>query len=209
MIGEPDVESARWHAAGKLLRPDTTISFVRSFAYTSGPAYGLLLDEQAPGWRARITTRSDLAALLEETIPAASVSAEERAGLYGVGEIRAQELDRAEKAEAMKAHYRAALVTGPSLTTPPPGNFSFNPSSLVTLGDGFTVYPTFHAEAAWGALDVKDGVRIPTDFSSTTLAAPRSIHGSHLEGPGWTIDLRPGWTVTPALRAGSFTLKRD
>jgi hypothetical protein len=95
------------------------------------------------------------------------------------------------------------------LTTPPPGNFSFNPSSLVTLGDGFTVYPTFHAEAAWGTLDVKDGVRIPTDFSSTTLAAPRSIHGSHLEGPGWTIDLRPGWTVTPALRAGSFTLKRD
>ena len=36
MTGEPDVVAARWLAAAKLARPDTTISFVRSFAYNLG-----------------------------------------------------------------------------------------------------------------------------------------------------------------------------
>jgi hypothetical protein len=208
MTGEPDVQAARWHSAGKLAHPDTTISFVRSFAYTSGPGYGLLLDERLPGWRTRINAQSDLGSLLGSTLEDhMKVSAEERASLYGASEIRTMEGDRAAKAETEKARYRALLVTGPTLTTPRPGNFSFNPSTLISLGDGYTVYPTFHAVAAWGTLDVKDGVRVPTDFSSTTLAAPKDTKGPHLEGPGWTIDLAPGWSVVPGVKAGSFTLK--
>ena len=54
---------------------------------------------------------------------------------------------------------------------------------------------------------MKDGVRIPTDFSKTTLAAPTKTSGQHLEGPGWTIDLAPGWSITPGAAAGSFALK--
>ncbi len=208
MTGEPDVQAARWHAAGKLAHPDTSISFVRSFAYTSGPGYGLLLDERLPGWRTKINAKSDLGALLASTLPGhTKVSAEERAAFYGASEIRTMEADRAANAEAVKARYRALLVDGPTLTTPSPGNFSFNPSTLISLGDGFTVYPTFHAVAKWGTLDVKDGVRVPTDFNSTTLAAPKDTKGPHLEGPGWTIDLAPGWSVVPDEKAGSFTLK--
>jgi hypothetical protein len=133
-------------------------------------------------------------------------SAEARAPFYGASEIRMMEADRAAKAETEKARYRALLVTGPTLTTPGPGNFSFNPSTLISLGDGYTVYPTFHAVAAWGTLDVKDGVRVPTDFSSTTLAAPTDTKGSHLEGPGWKIELAPGWSAIPGAKPGSFTL---
>jgi hypothetical protein len=92
--------------------------------------------------------------------------------------------------------------------TPQPGNFfSFNPSTLISLGDGNTVYPTFHAVARWGTLDVKDGVRIPTDFSSTTLAAPKDTAGPHLQGPGWTIDLAPGWTVVRSPGTGNYVLQ--
>jgi len=207
MTGEPDVQAARWRAAGKLAHPDTTISFVRSFAYTSGPGYGLLLDERLPGWRSRLNAQSDLAALLASTLAGhRQGSAEARAPFYGASEIRMMEADRAAKAETEKARYRALLVTGPTLTTPGPGNFSFNPSALISLGDGYTVYPTFHAVAAWGTLDVKDGVRVPTDFSSTTLAAPTDTKGSHLEGPGWKIELAPGWSAIPGAKPGSFTL---
>lgn len=208
MAGEPDVQAARWHAAGKLAHPDTSISFVRSFAYTSGPGYGLLLDERLPGWRAHLNEQSDLGALLASTLQGgAKVSAQDRAAHYGASEIRIMEADRAANAEAVKARYRALLIDGPTLTTPGPGNFSFNPSTLVALGDGNTVYPTFHAVAPWGTLDVKDGVRVPTDFSSTTLPAPKDTKGPHLEGPGWTIDLAPGWSVVPGAKAGSYTLK--
>jgi hypothetical protein len=207
MTGEPDVQAARWRAAGRLARPDTNASFVRSFAYTSGPGYGLLLDERAPGWRIGLNPQSDLSAMLAATVSGqAPGSIEERAHLYGASEIRTMEADRAVKGEAEKARYRALLVTGPTLTTPPPGVFSFNPGALVSLGDGYTVYPTFHAVAKWGTLDVKDGVRAPTDFSSTTLPAPKTLKGPHLEGPGWTIDLAPGWSVAPGATSGSLIL---
>jgi hypothetical protein len=205
--GEPDVQAARWHAAGKLAHPDTSISFVRSFAYTSGPGYGLLLDERLPHWRDKLSAQSDLGALLASTLKGkVEMAAENRAAAYGASEIRSMEADRATKGEAEKQRYRKLLVEGPTLTTPRPGNFSFNPSTLVSLGDGATVYPTFHAVAAWGTLDVKDGVRVPTDFSGTTLAAPTETKGSHLEGPGWTIDLAPGWSVVPGAKPGNFTL---
>ena len=39
-------------------------SFVRTFAYVSGPAYGLLLDEASPGWRRALRSSDDLGILL-------------------------------------------------------------------------------------------------------------------------------------------------
>ena len=62
---------------------------------------------------------------------------------------------------------------------------------------------------AWGTLDVKEGVLVPTDFSRATVAVPAAITGSHLEGPGWTLDLAPGWHLVPAEKSGSFTVKKE
>ena len=209
VAGEPDVDSARWHAAGTLAHPDVSRSFVRSFSYTSGPGYGLLLDERLPGWRAKLSAQSDLAALLATTLKAdVSVSAEDRAGHYGAAELRVAEADRADKAEAAKARYRALVVDGPTLALPKLGHFSFNPGTIGSLGDAGIVYPTFHAIAEWGTLDVKDGILIGANFSKATLAAPTTINGSHLKGPGWTIDLAPGWSAGPAAGRGSYVLRR-
>jgi hypothetical protein len=207
MAGEPDLYSARWHAVGKLARPDLSLSLIRSFSYTSGPGYGLLLDERLPGWRARLSVESDLAALLGTTLAGgASVSAEDRARLYGAADLRIAEADRARKAEAVKSRYRALLVSGPTLSLPKLGRFSFNPSALVSLGDRGVVYPTFHAIAEWGTLDVSEGILVGANFATATVAAPTAIDGPHLKGPGWTIDLAPGWSVAPAARRGSYVL---
>jgi hypothetical protein len=212
LAGEPDRDTARWHVIGKLADPDQSITFVRSFAYTSGPPYGLLLDERLPGWRAKLSVDSDLGALLGSTLPSrASASAPARAGWYGTAGIRIAEDDRAQKTEAAKARYRSRLVSGPTLFLPGGKKFafSFNPSALVSLGDTSTVYPTFHATAEWGTLDVTDGVLVPTDFSSATLAAPGSTQGSHLEGPGWTLELAPGFKVMPGAKSGDYIVKRE
>jgi hypothetical protein len=209
IAGAPDRDAARWRTIGKLTDPDQSITFVRSFAYTSGPPYGLLLDQRYPRWRTKLSAQSDLSALLASTLPPHSaVSAEARASLYGAAAIRIAEAERAQKAEAAKARYRARLVEGPTLLLPGGHkfNFSFNPSTLVSLGDANTVYPTFHATAEWGTLDVTDGVLVPTDFSRATVAAPKDVQGPHLEGPGWTLDLTPGWHVVPGARAGSYTI---
>ena len=211
IAGEPDHDSARWRAIGKLTDPDQSITFVRSFAYTSGPPYGLLLDQRLPGWRTNLSAQSDLSALLAATLPPHSVvSAEARALHYGAFAIRIAEAERAQKAEAARARYRARLVEGPTLLLPGGRKFafSFNPSTLVSLGDANTVYPTFHATAEWGTLDVTDGVLVPTDFSRATVAAPKDINGPHLEGPGWTLELAAGWSVVPGARAGSYTVEK-
>jgi hypothetical protein len=208
VAGEPDVYAARWYAASKLAHPDVSISFVRSFAYTSGPGYGLLLDERLPGWRAKLSTQADLGEILGSTLKGqATVSARDRALYYGVGETRIAEADRAAKAEAEKARYRALLIEGPTLVVPNPEHFSFNPSTLISLGSTGTVYPTFHAISAWGTLDVKDGVLVSTDFSSASLAAPQGTNGPRLEGPGWTLDLASGWAVVPGAKPGSYVLR--
>jgi hypothetical protein len=211
IAGEPDLDSARWRSIGKLSDPDQSITFVRSFAYTSGPPYGLLLDQRLPGWRTQLSAQSDLGALLASTLPAhAAVSAEARAPRYGAGAIRIAEAERAQKAAALKARYRARLVEGATLVLPGGHKFafSFNPSALVSLGDGNTVYPTFHATAEWGTLDVTDGVLVPTDFSRATVGAPKDINGPHLEGPGWTLDLAAGWSVVPGAKAGDYTVTK-
>ncbi len=211
LAGEPDRDSARWRAIGRLTTPDAGVSFIRFFAYISGPPYGLLLDERMPGWRKQLDEKSDLSALLASTLPpGAAVSAEGRAPLYGGAAIRIAEEERAKKAEAVKSRYRALLVDGPTLFLPGDKHFafSFNPSAAVSLGDAGMVYPIFHATAGWGTLDVKDGVLLPTDFSHATVAAPKSTSGSHIEGPGWTLDLAPGWQVVPGNKPGSYTLKK-
>jgi len=212
VVGEPDLASARWRAIGKLADPDQTATFVRFFAYISGPPYGMLLDERLPGWRAKLTAGSDLGDLLASSLPGhGAASAEERAAVYGAEALRISEADRAAKAEAEKARWRALLVDGPTLVLPAAGKFafSFNPSTLVSLGDAGTVYPTFHVVSGWGTLDVKEGALVPTDFSRATVAAPKDIKGPHIEGPGWTLDLVPGWAIGPTPKAGSYTVRKD
>jgi len=73
-----------------------------------------------------------------------------------------------------------------------------------------------HASVAGGreilkgvSLDVKAGVLVPTTFSRATIAAPTETTGAHLQGPGWTLDLAPGWRIAPADKPGSFTVKKD
>ena len=43
-------------------------SFVRTFAYTSGTAYGLLLDLSSADWRRRLRVTDDLATLVMNTL---------------------------------------------------------------------------------------------------------------------------------------------
>ena len=77
------------------------------------------------------------------------------------------------------------------------------------MGDAGTVYPTFHVADDWCVLDVKAGALVPTDFSRATVAAPSDIKGPHIESPGWTLDLAPGWQIVPDAKAGSYVVKKE
>src|ERR1700678_4302 len=96
VAGGLDYYSGLWRTIAKLTDPDQSVTFVRWFAYTSGPAYGLLLDERLPGWRTKLNAQSDLGALLASTLHGATqISAEKRAAFYGEAALRMTEGDRA------------------------------------------------------------------------------------------------------------------
>ena len=191
-------------------------SYVRSMAYGSGPGLGLLLDRYAAGWRRRLTLDSRLAEMLAKALrvepPAApEVEARRRGGAYGLAEVAVQEESRERERLARAADYRARLVEGPTLTLRAGSiNFSFDPNSLVPLGDLGTAYPTGTFSAAWGKIEVESGgALVGPDFRSLVVPAPSDAAARPVRGPGWRLELAPGWTVRPrGDRPGSYEVAR-
>jgi hypothetical protein len=208
----PDTASGRWRIIIRLTNPDAT-TFVRSFAYASGPAYGSLLDERRPDWRSQIRATSDLTALLGSTVSSSSaVPVDQRALVYGGAALRITETERDVRAQAERARYRKLLVDGPTLTLPDAGkfNYGFDPNEVVPLEGFGTVYPTTQVSDEWGTLKVEEGgALMAPDWHSVRVAAPANIGGSQVTGPGWTLDLAAGWRIVPAAKAGSFTLQKQ
>ncbi|PWK85303.1 hypothetical protein [Fulvimonas soli] len=189
-------------------------SFVRSFAYATGPAYGLLLDRYAPGWRRTIAQRAGapaalLAAALRIDMAAAPIDA--RAARYGGAALLASERERAAARARRVAAYAARLVAGPVLHLPLKHmKVQFNPTSLVPLGDAGTVYPTIHVSDDWGLIDVDGGALLAGDWTRLTVAAPAGeARGGTLHGEGWTLQLAPGWRLAPGERKGDWTIRRE
>lgn len=205
----PDAASARWRLVSDLVNPQMP-TFVRSFAYLSGPAYGLLLDERMPNWRAKLNADSDLGALLGSTIAhAAHRPAEQDALAYGGAVLKITEEERAANTAALQSKYRHLLVEGPVLILPALEHFSFgfDPNSIIPLPGFGNVYPTMSISDDWGTLQVENGALLADGGKWAAVNAPKETSGSHIVGDGWKLELAAGWHLVPAKRAGDFTVQ--
>ena len=214
LSGHHDLE--RFVIEGRLKDAPANKTFVRSFAYASGPSYGLLLDAANGEWRRGLTKDADLAQLLFtrldiEMPPDVGRAADERASSYGGLELAAAEDKLAQTRRELIDSYRARLVEGATLTIPlQKMNMQFNPGNLVALEPLGTVYPDIRIVDVWGVLTVsRGGALMSSDFSKITVAAPAKTDGRKIEGDGWTLEVKEGWSVTPAEREGSFLLRRE
>jgi hypothetical protein len=189
-------------------------TFVRSFAYATGPAYGLLLDETGAAWRKAARPPRDLAELLFERaglkLPDnVEAMANDRAKKYGSVELAAKENDRERARRDLANTYRARFVDAPLLIVPlQKMNMQFDPGNLMPLDSLGTVYPNIRIVDNWGVLTVsKGGALMSPDFTRVTLPAPKNITAARLEGDGWNLELNSGWSLVPAERKGDFTLR--
>jgi hypothetical protein len=181
-------------------------SYVRSFAYATGPAYGLLLDEVDPSWRRELLAGRGFGDLLAAgfRLPPPDfgrLAARERA--YDDGRLRASETKREAERQRRLSALEARLVDGPVLRLPlDDASYEFNPQTLVPLGAHGTVYPRMRLKDDWGLLVVESGGALVSRGEAVVSAI--SIDPSHLRGPGWELQLKSGWSVRPGLRVGDY-----
>lgn len=184
-------------------------TFVRGFAYASGPAYGLLLDDTQQPWRERVRKGEDMGALLAKAahvqspaLDSSSVAA--RAERYDGPALASQEEARAKAKQAVLADYRARLIDGPTLQIPlRKANIEFDPRNQQPLGAAGTVYPTLRITDEWGILTASRGALVSADWKSVTVVAPKD---GAMTGDGWTLELKPGWKLGPGTRTGSYAV---
>ena len=187
-------------------------TFVRSFAYATGPAYGLLLDRYAPGWHAQLKSGDGFDVMLARALHVSAAASDsllvaKRAQSYDGESLHAAEADRDTKRRERLALNRKKFIDGPVLTLQfRKMNVQFNPTTLQPLGDAGTVYPTIRVTDGWGVIEAQNGALMKPDWSALVVSAPAQTTGSSVTGDGWTLTLKPGWKIVPDARSGDFTL---
>jgi len=202
-FAEPDVSKRVPHLVDKLRDAETTPTFVRSFAYTSGPAWGTLIEMKRSRWTRSAKASDDLGNLAGAAWHfAAAADADARATAYGGADLLAAERERDARKQTMLREFRARFVEGPHLTIPLRHmSFEFDPNKSQPFESFGTVYPALTARDDWGSLVVhRGGALIAADWMS--LVVPAEAHDDY------TLTLNDGWSVVPAQRAGDVTIAK-
>ncbi len=192
-------------------------SFSRAFAYASGPAYGILLDESGAPWRDAARQGEDFGELVAGAYglePAATTEAdlERRGARYDLARVRREERARAERNAAVLADLTRRFVDGPVVRLTPGRefSFSFDPTAVQNFRDG-TVHRTLRISDEWGVLEVTaNGVwlsRVEGKITAVVLPAPGGAEAP-IRGDGWELKLAEGWQVVPGARAGDWQVVR-
>lgn len=202
-------EEARSRTEARLEKADQGKAFMRSFCYVSGPALGLFLDEADPAWRTALTVDSDLSALLGSAwklAPLAPSEFEGAARRHGSAVIIAEETGREASRAAHLRDLRRRFQDGPVLLAPM-GDIQFNPNAQEAVAGLGIFNPTLRLVGPWGILTVTDGCVLASDWSLVRVEAPLNPPAPPLAGRGWTLELKPGWTLAPGPRKGDWTLR--
>jgi hypothetical protein len=210
VLAAPSPEVAIERALELLGGAEEGESFVRTYAYTSGPAYGLLLDAASPGWPRRMVVGDEPAVLLMNAMgiqPAADVAAP--ALRYGGAELRAAEEERDRQRQARIAEVRQRFVDGPVLLMPGGGSGMSDSRGAVVIPEIGTVF--FHAyrmTGPWGSLEADSGVLVSSDGRTRRLPEPVQVDSTTISGPGWTLRVATGWVIREGTRRGSYEVVR-
>jgi len=211
VVAAPSAADAIASALDQLDAAEAQESFVRTFAYASGPAYGLLLDASSPGWTRRMRGTDDLAATVASALavqPATDATA--AAASYGGAELRASEQQREQQRQERVAELRRRFVEGPVLVVAGGGSASSDSRGAVVIpGIGTVYFGAYRFSGGSGTLEAEKGVLVASDGSSRRVAAPVRRDDGTFAGDGWTFKAAPGWVVREGARRGDYEVVRE
>jgi hypothetical protein len=202
-------------AAVALEQREANDSFSRSFAYATGPAYGVLLDASGVAWRDRLVAGQTLSELVGHAYGVeVGAAPEARIAAYNGERVIAVETAREAERLAREAELRARFVDGPVVRLAPGSDFrfSFDPNEAVGLDGVGTVYETTRVVDGWGVLEVDSGgaLFLRDDrgwITGVAVPAPAGVSGPPSSGEGWTLELAEGWEIAPGERAGDWLVR--
>lgn len=210
VLASDKAEDRRSRAAEALKQAERKESLTRSFAYASGPAYGLLLDAHAPDWRKSIKGVGDLGAALQKALgtkpnAAGDATVVARSGKYDFEALVSHEKQREAEQKAEVARLRAKFIEGPTLRLSlGKSNISFDPNRNHPLGEG-TVYLAARLTDAWGELEAPGGVFVSKDWSWAAVPLKVGTQAT-ASGEGWSLQLKDNWEAVQ--REGGWVLSR-
>ena len=211
MLAAPSAQEARTNVVEQLAAAEMQESYVQSFAYSSGAAYGVLLDVLAPGWTHQITAEDDLGDLLAAKSgiePTLNFTA--AAEKYDGPELRRAESQRDRDRQARISQLRMRFVDGPILILPLSGGGTLDIRGAAPIsGVGTVFFGAYSMRGEWGTLEASDGVLHTIDGTSRILAGPVTVDGNNLRGPGWIARVSPEWILQVGPRANDLQVVRS
>lgn len=192
------------------------VSFMRAFAYASGPAYAELMSSASPSWRRSVTAAFDFGVAAARAYGIKSPVPDETAALAAIDRYDGQRLMAEEDARAKRiaeenARFTSALVTGATLSLPLKSfSLSMDPTAVHGLPDQGSVYEKLSIDDGWGSLEVSGGLALITpQFDRVVVPLGSAPSGTHLRGAGWSLDLKEGYGFRERKdKLGSFEVAR-
>jgi hypothetical protein len=187
-------ENRDLYAARLLDNYDRHNALSRSYAYATGPAYGVLLDDRMPEWRRQLRGYAP-ADLLAYAVGARFDAGDLRRAMerYNGQAVAAEERARAEAERFRIAELQARFGQGPRLELPLQSmQIEFDPDAVTPVAGLGNFYGTLTLRDAWGEITASQGALISADFTRLTAAAPAP---DGLSGPGWRLRLEPGYQL--------------
>jgi len=201
------------HVLAKLREAERADSYVRSFAYQSGPPWGMLLDALADGWRTGYAVDDDLGVRLSRVLDLELSADLKNAAMkrmvgYDGPKLQKEEEDREQQRQQRLKEARARFVDGPTLRIPLRRmQIAFNPNNLQPLEDVGTVYPTLRISDVWGILEVTGGALVSADWTWVAVPVDATWDGRvDTTGAGWNLKLEKLWVPVQDKGAKAWRL---
>lgn len=199
-------------AMGELENCKKNPTFVRSFAYGTGPAYAELLNAANPDWRKGIGMDFDFAKAVASAYKLEPASPSEKAAMaaiakYNGAEIISREDARQKTLDARNARFKKLLIDGPTVHIHLLNmSIHFDPLRVSKFGDHGSVYDTVKFMDDWGTLEVQDGAALVSkNFREVYVPATPETGASNTSGDGWKLTLDKGYVLAPDPgKPGSF-----
>ena len=196
------------YAAATLKQYDNHEAYTRSYAYASGPAYGLLLDAYSTDWRDKIQDLSpaDLLGQILNLSPE-QVAWEDRAMGYGGSNIEVEEEARFQERKAELDAIRETFSDPAALILPLRNmQLEFDPNKIVPIEGMGSLYGGLTLRDNWGEVVATNGAIISTDFTQLILSAPDEACSG---GEAWTLTLNDGFALKALADAEGCELISD